>query len=126
MHNPTATVANRFHELCSTGKFEDAMRELYADSARHVEAMSMPGCPSVSEGKAKLLAMAEAWNRSTTIHSASVGKPLVNGDQFACEMTIDCTSSEGPMAGQRHKMHEICIYTVKDGRITEGKFFYAM
>lgn len=102
------------------------MRELYADNARHVEAMEMPGSPykRITEGKTALLKMSEAWNRSTTVHSSHVGKPLVNGDQFVCTMTIDCTSSEGPMAGQRMTMSETCLYTVKDSKITEAKFFY--
>ena len=40
-------------------------------------------------------------------------------------MSIDCTASAGPMANQRMKMSEIGLYTVKNGKITEGKFFYS-
>ena len=124
--NPTQAVANRLVELCSTGKHLDALKELYADNARHVEAMEFPGSPykRIMEGKPVLIEMSENWNRTTTIHSASCGQPLVNGDQFICEMVMDCTSSEGPMAGQRMQMREYCLYTVKDGKITEAKFFY--
>ncbi|HLO42585.1 MAG TPA: nuclear transport factor 2 family protein [Phycisphaerales bacterium] len=122
----THTVAKRFHELCSAGKFDDAMRELYADDARHVEAMEMPGSPykRITQGKPALLEMSERWNKHTTVHSCTVGAPLVNGDQFICEMKMDCTSSEGPMAGQRMQMEEQCLYTVKNGKIAEAKFFY--
>lgn len=104
------------------------MRELYADNARHVEAMEMPGSPykRITEGKKALLDMSDHWNKTTTVHSSSVGKPMVNGDQFLVDMTLDCTSSEGPMAGQRMTMTEHALYTVKDGKITEAKFFYAM
>lgn len=127
---PTETdvVAARLHELCSMGKYHEAMEELYADNARHVEAMEMPGtdCKRIEEGKANLLRKSEQWGRTTTIHSASMSKPLVNGDQFVCEMKLDCTSSEGPMAGQRMQMSETCLYTVKNGKITEAKFFYGM
>ncbi|HYC99660.1 MAG TPA: nuclear transport factor 2 family protein [Phycisphaerales bacterium] len=126
---PTVTeqVAARFHEMLSTGKFHEAMQELYADNARHIEAMEMPGSPykKVMEGKPTLLKMSEHWGKTTTVHSASVGKPLVNDNQFICEMTMDCTCSEGPMAGQRMQMREYALYTVKDGRITEAKFFYS-
>ena len=125
---PTVTdqVAARLYELCSTGKFHEAMQELYADNARHVEAMEMPGSPykKVMEGKATLLKMSEHWGKTTTVHSASVNKPLVNDNQFIIEMSMDCTSSEGPMAGQRMQMREYALYTVKDGKIAEARFFY--
>lgn len=123
---PTDIVANRLYELCNAGKFDQAMNELYADNARHVEAMEMPGsdCKRITEGKPALLKMSEKWAKTTTVHSATVGKPLVNGDQFVCEMTMDCTSTEGPMANQRMQMKETCLYTVKNSKITEAKFFY--
>ncbi len=101
-----------------------AIEELYADNAKHIEPMMMPGCETVTSGKAALLAMGEHFQKITTIHAATVGDPSVNADQFVCDMALDCTSSEGPMAGQRVKMSETCLYTVKDGKIVEGKFFY--
>ncbi|MCC7110385.1 MAG: nuclear transport factor 2 family protein [Deltaproteobacteria bacterium] len=124
---PTELVANRLFELCNSGKFQQAMSELYADNARHVEAMEFPGseCKRITEGKDALTKMSERWNKTTTVHSAEVSKPLVNGDQFVCEMTMDCTSTEGPMANQRLTMKETCLYTVKNNKITEAKFFYS-
>lgn len=126
---PTETdrVANRLVEMCNAGQFHEAMIELYADNARHVEVMEMPGspCKRITEGKAALIKAGEQWSKSTTVHSSSIGKPMSNGDQFVVEMKMDCTSSEGPMAGQRMQMSEICLYTVKNGKITEAKFFYS-
>ncbi len=124
-HQATQKVADRFVELCRAGKNIDAIKELYADNSRHVEAMEMPGCPRISEGKTNLLEKAEKFGKTTTIHGATYNKPLVNGDQFTCDMTLDCTCSEGPMAGQRMQMSETALYTVKNGKITEGKFFYS-
>ena len=120
----THTVANRLVELVRAGKHIQAINELYADNARHIEPMVMPGSQNMPTGKAGLLAMAEHWNKITTVHSASVGDPSVNADQFICDMSLDCTSTEGPMANQRVKMSETCLYTVKDAKITEAKFFY--
>ena len=54
------------------------------------------------------------------------GKTFANGDQFVIPLGLDCTCSEGPMAGHRMNMNETALYTVKNGKITEGKFFYAM
>ena len=123
-HQATAKVANRLVELCSTGKNLDAIKELYSDNARHIEAMEAPGCPRIIEGKNEILKKAEHFAKITTVHGATCGKPIVNGDQFVCPMTLDCTASEGPMANQRMNMSETALYTVKNGKITEGKFFY--
>ena len=120
----TQKVALRLVELCAAGKNLQAMQELYADNVRHVESMEMPGCPRITEGKKALLEKGEKFAKITTVHGASCGKPLINGDQFTCSMTLDCTSSEGPMAGQRMNMSETALYTVKNGKIVEGKFFY--
>lgn len=123
-HQATEKVAKRLVELCSTGKNIDAIKELYADNARHVEVMDGPGCARMTEGKKSLLEKAEKFEKVTTVHSASCGKPIVNGDQFVVPMSMDCTCSEGPMANQRMNMSETALYTVKNGKITEGKFFY--
>lgn len=125
-HQATQKVAQRLTDLCATGKNLDAINELYADNARHVEVMEGPGCARITEGKRSLLEKAEKFARTTTVHGASCGKPIVNGDQFVCDMSLDCTCSEGPMAGQRMNMKETALYTVKNGKITEGKFFYGM
>lgn len=123
-HLATQKVADRLVELCSSGKNHQALQELYADDARHVEVMESPGCPRIIQGKAALLQKSEEFARMTTVHSASYGKPVVNGDQFLCQMSLDCTMSEGPMAGQRMDMAETALYTVKNGKITEARFFY--
>lgn len=122
----TQAVADRLCELCNTGQHRQAIVELYADNARHVEAMAFPGSPYklITSGKPDLLTSADHWAANTIVHSASVSKPMVNGDQFLVEMKLDCTSKDGPMAGQRMAMSEQCLYTVKDGKITEARFFY--
>jgi ketosteroid isomerase-like protein len=125
-HTATQKVASRLAELCTAGKYTDAIKELYADNARHIEVIAAPGCDRLTEGKQTLLEKADKFAKTTTVHSSSVGKPIVNGDQFICPMSLDATSGEGPMAGQRMNMVETALYTVKNGKITEGKFFYPM
>jgi len=122
----TAKVAKRLSELCNSGQNHIAMQELYADNVRHVEAMGMDDgmYARLTEGKSSVMAKAEAWLKSTQIHSASCSKPLVNGDQFVCQMSLDATATAGPMAGQRMQMNETALYTVKNGKIVEAKFFY--
>lgn len=124
-HQATQKVADRLVELMNEGKNLDAIKELYADNVRQIEVMDGPGCPRIAEGKAMIAEKAEQFHKSTTVHSASVGKPIVNGDQFVLPMSMDCTCGEGPMAGQRMNMSETALYTVKNGRIAEAKFFYS-
>lgn len=123
-HQATQKVADHLVQLVSAGKNLDAIRDLYADHARHVESMEHPGCPRITEGKQNLLQKAEHFAKATIVHSASIGKPIVNGDQFVVPMSMDCTATEGPMANQRMNMSETALYTVKGGKIAEGKFFY--
>jgi predicted ester cyclase len=126
---PTETdrVAKRLVELCRAGKNHEAIAELYAENARHVEAMDPPpGVPykRVTEGRSALLQKSEHFEKNVTVHSSSITDPMSNGDEFACQMTMDRTSKDGPMAGQRMQMSEYAVYTVKNGKITEGKFYY--
>lgn len=124
----TVAAANRLVELCAAGKFHDAMVELYADGARHVEAMEMPGSPykRIIEGKPNLIQMSDHWAKTNQVHSSTVSKPQFNGDQFCCQFNMDVTCGDGPMAGQRMNMSETAMYTVQDGKITEARFFYGI
>lgn len=124
-HQATHKVAMRLVELVSAGKNLDAIKELYADNVRSIEAMEGPGCPRITEGKANVIKAAEQFWKITTVHSASCGAPVVNGDQFVVPMGMDCTCSEGPMANQRMQMSETALYTVKNGKITEARYFYS-
>ena len=123
-HQATDKVAKRLAELIGQRKNLDAIRELYADNAKNIEVMGGPGCERITEGKATLLQKAEQFHKSITVHGHSVGKPITNGDQFILPMSLDSTFNEGPMAGMRMNMQETALYTVKNGKISEAKFFY--
>ncbi|MBS0191497.1 MAG: nuclear transport factor 2 family protein [Phycisphaerales bacterium] len=125
-HQATEKTGKRMAELIGAGKNLDAIRELYADNVRHVEVAGGPGCDRICEGKATLLEKAEQFHNSIEIHGRTIGKPVVNGDQFILPMSLDCTFKGGPMAGQRWNMQETALYTVKNGKVTEAKFFYSM
>ena len=45
----------------------------------------------------------------------------MNGDQFIIRFVMDITARE---SGQRMKMDETALYTLKDGKIAEERFFY--
>ena len=125
----TMAVADRLVALCREGQFKEAVEELYADDAVQIEAVDMPPespMQRVTEGKAALLKSHDEFDRNVEVHGCEVGDPFPHGDRFICSMTLDATYNQGPMAGQRSKNAEMCLYTVENGKITRGEFFYAM
>ena len=116
----TEEIARRLIALCREQKWEDAQKELYAQNVASIEPEATPafeketrGLPAIMEKGRKFTAMVE------TMHSLKVSEPIVAGNSFACTMHLDLT-----MRGQgRMQMAEICVYTVKDGKIVLEQFF---
>ena len=97
-----------------------AIREKYwADAIVSIEPMEGP--MQRAEGKAALIAKADWWYGAHEIHSDTASGTYVNGDQFAVRFVMDVTMKE---SGQRHMMDEIGLFTLKDGRIVEERYFY--
>ncbi|MEM6459363.1 MAG: nuclear transport factor 2 family protein [Planctomycetota bacterium] len=119
-------VGRKLVALCQEHKDEQAMQELYADDAQHVEACELgPDMPRVTQGKEQLMKNVKQWYEVNEVHSSSTEGPYAHGDdRFAAVMKVDLTSSAGPMAGQRYQMEEVGVYTVADGKITRAEFFY--
>lgn len=122
----TASTAARLTQLVRDGEANRAITELYAADASHIEPFEFPGSPHkrITQGKQAILRKNEDWARTTQVHSIFVSVPRVNGDQFTCEMKLDVTSSEGPMANRRMMIEETCVYTVHNGQISQARFFY--
>ncbi|MHA7818857.1 MAG: SnoaL-like domain-containing protein [Erythrobacter sp.] len=72
------------------------------------------------EGREALFAKHAWWDANAEMHSISLDGPYVHGDQFAIRFTMDVT-----MDGERIKTSEIGLYTLKDGKIVEERFFAA-
>ncbi len=73
------------------------------------------------EGAAAVKAKSEWWYGAHEVHSATTEGPYVNGNQFVVRFSIDVTQKE---TGQRIQMQEIGLYTMRDGKIVEERFFY--
>jgi hypothetical protein len=116
----TKEIATRLAELCRQGQFETAQKELYAADAISIEPYATPafeketkGLPAIFEKGHKFEGMVEK------MHGCTTSEPLIAGNSFAFVLDMDIT-----MKGQsRTKMSEICVYTVKDGKIVEEHFF---
>lgn len=115
----TQEIANRMVSLCREGKYEECYTELYSPNAVSIE----PSGAMIerAEGMEAIAAKGKAWNEMIEeFHGSSVGDPIVADDHFSCTMMIDCT-----MKGKgRHKMDEICVYKVAEGKIVSEQFFY--
>jgi hypothetical protein len=113
-------IANRLAELCKTGEFETAQKELYADDAVSIEPEATPefekevkGLDKIFEKGEKFMSMVDAY------HSVDTSEPMVAGNSFAIVLSMDMT-----MKGRgRMNMQELCVYTVKDGKIVAEQFF---
>lgn len=116
----TIDIAHDLVALCRAGKFSESGEKYWADDVVSVEAM---GEEAVSHGKAAARGKGEWWAGAHEVHGVEVEGPYVNGDQFAVRFKMDVTVKE---TGVRHQMDEVGVYTLKNGKIAEERFFYAM
>ena len=114
----TADIAHDFVALCQEGKFGEAGEKYWASDVVSIEAM---GDDPVSHGIEAARAKGEWWANAHEIHAAETYGPFVAGDQFAARFVIDTTFKE---TGQRNRMEEIALYTLRDGKIVEELFLY--
>ncbi|GLQ98293.1 nuclear transport factor 2 family protein [Dyella mobilis] len=118
----TEAVAKRLVELCRAGEYEKAQRELYAENAVSIEPEGVSDGMQVRvEGLAGIFEKTRQFQSAIEqVHGGSVSDPVVAGNWFSCEMTVDIT-----MKGRgRSVMTEICVYHVKDGKVDLEQFFY--
>ena len=117
----TTAVAQSFTTLCKDGKFEEAGKQFWSPDIVSVEAFSPNGGDLAARGIDAVNAKGEWWYSAHDIHGVDVAGPYVNGDQFILRFKMDVTNKD---SGQRMQMDEDGLYTVRDGRIVEERFFY--
>jgi ketosteroid isomerase-like protein len=116
-----ADVAQDLVKLCRAGEFGAAGEKYWADDVVSVEAGAPPGMDATSRGKAAAMGKGEWWANAHEVHGSEVEGPYINGDQFTVRFKMDITVKE---TGQRMAMDEIALYTVKNDKIAEERFFY--
>jgi ketosteroid isomerase-like protein len=114
----TADIAEKFTAALKAGKFEDAER-FWSEDVASFEAQDGP--MREVRGRANVHAKGEWWTANHDVHSFEAFGPYVNGDQFALRFKIDVTPKA---TGERRQMDEVGLYTVRDGKIAEERFFY--
>ena len=115
----TQDIAKDFLALYNAHDAEAIRDKYWADDIVSLEPMEGP--MQRAEGKAALIAKADWWFGAHEIHSDQASGVYVHGDQFAVRFVMDVTMKE---SGQRHAMDEIGLFTLKDGKIVEERYFY--
>jgi len=118
----TFEVGKKLVELCKQGKYEEAMKSLYAADIVSVEAASQPGGSPESRGIEAVVAKSKWWGENHEIHGAKVEGPFPKGDQFIVRFTYDVTFKP---ESKRLTLDEGALYTVKDDKIVREEFFYS-
>lgn len=113
------TIADDFTALCKAGEFDAAGEKYWSADVVSVEAY--PGDMQRAEGVDALKAKGEWWTANHEVHSNVVEGPFLNGDQFAVIFRMDLTVKA---TGERNTMNEVAVYTVRDGKIVEERFYY--
>ena len=113
----TQEIANDLIALCKQGKFGESGEKYWADDVLSVEPM---GDSPESRGIDAARGKGEWFVNNHEIHGVEVDGPYVNGDQFVVRFKMDVT----PTGGQRMTMDEMGVYTLKNGKIAEERFFH--
>lgn len=111
-------VARDLVALCKQGKFAEAGEKYWADNVLSIEPM---GDNAELRGKAAVRGKGEWWENAHEVHGAVVEGPYINGDQFVVRFKIDMTVKA---TGQRLNMDEVGLYTIRNDKIAEERFFY--
>jgi hypothetical protein len=114
----TQDVARDLVALCKAGKFAEAGEKYWSDNVLSIEPM---GENAELRGKAAARGKGEWWDKAHDVHSVVVEGPYLNGDQFVVRFKLDMTIKA---SGERRNMDEVGLYTIRNGKIAEERFFY--
>ncbi len=113
-------IAADFFALCKAGNFAEAGAKHWSDAVVSLEPYA-EGPHVVCTGRDQVLAKHAWWEENTEVHSFDCEGPFVHGDQFAIIFEMDCTMAPYGRSTSR----EVALYTVKDGKVVEERFFFA-
>ena len=74
-----------------------------------------------TRGKAANRAREEEFVADVTVHGASVGAVLVDGDKAAVEWTMDMT----PKGGSRVTVRQVALQWWRNGKVVREVFYHA-
>jgi hypothetical protein len=118
----TAEVASKLVELCSQGRNDLAIEQLYSPDIVSVEGFEMPGMPRVTKGIAGVAAKGKWWIENHEVHSAKVTDLCTSMEKFAVIFDYQVTFKP---TGEKQHLREIAVFTVQGGKIVHEEFLYA-
>jgi SnoaL-like domain len=115
-------VARDFTDMLRQGQFVAARERFWAADVKSIEPHDLPGgikaeVSGIEAARAKTV----HWVGTRRIHDLSIDGPFVTGNQFA--LFLDMMIADPP-SGADQPFTEIAIFTVRDGRISEERYFY--
>ena len=114
----TLEIAKAFTALCAQGEFDKAGHTFWSEDVVSCEPMEGP--MARVQGRQAVEAKGAWWYANNEVHSVNVEGPYVHGDQFTVRFTMDVT----PKGQSRITMDGHGLYSVRDGKIVEERFFY--
>lgn len=116
----TQEIATRLADYCRKGEFERAQMELYSKNVKSIEPEASPGFDKEVNGLDGVIEKGHKFQSMVEkTHGVKVSEPVVAGNSFAFVLDMDVK-----MKGRdREKMSELCVYHVKDGKVTLEQFF---
>lgn len=114
----TQELATAFTDLLKQGKADEAGKTYWSDDIVSMEPME--GDMAVLKGRKAVDGKGAWWYANHDVHGLVVEGPYVHGDQFVVRFKLDVT----PKGGKRMQMDEVGLYSVKNGKIVEERFFF--
>lgn len=115
-------VARDFTAMLRLGQFEAAGEKFWATDVQSAEPADLSqDIPALVSGREAARRKARARFTEAEIDDLGIDGPFITGDQFALFLDMLITD---PATGKTQPFAEIAVFTVRDGRIIEERFFY--
>ncbi len=107
---------------CAAGDLEGVIDRYYDPAIVSIEAQGDETMPARLEGLDAVREKNAWWIAHHEVHALHAEGPFIGHrpDQFAVRFELDVT----PQGGERMRMREVALYTVRDGRIVQEEFLY--
>jgi limonene-1,2-epoxide hydrolase len=116
----TKEIAKKLKKICEQDGFETAQKQLFSKDIVSIEPEAGMGFEKETRGLDAVLQKGKKWQDMVTeTHDIEISDPVVAKNSFALTMRMDVTMKQGG----RSEMTELCVYQVKDGKITVEEFF---
>jgi hypothetical protein len=119
-------VGRTMVEMVRSGPEAEAqfVEKYFARDVVSIEGQGSDAMPARLEGIDAIRGKHQWFYDNHTIHETSVEGPFVGNrdDQFAVRFEMEVT----PNGGERNRMAEVGLYTVRNGKVAQEEFLYLM